>query len=101
MNSGTDPISYALQRVGRTGGVDPLVATPTQRAALSNALLQRRLIWWNRRSSRYELTREGRRYLAKHAPAPIARARPRAKRGMLERLTIRVGTAACAIAAIG
>lgn len=96
-----DPVVSALDLVERTGDIRALVTTPTQRRGLTNALLKRRVIRWNRWMSRYELTRRGRRVLAEHRSARSAPLGSRARRGMVGRMTVRVGAAACVLATVG
>src|SRR5256885_2185047 len=95
-----DPVISALDLVERTGDVRAMVTTTTQRRGLADALLKRRVIRWNRRMSRYELTRRGRRALAEHRFARSASA-SHARRGMVGRMTMRVGAAACLLATVG
>src|SRR5437660_644965 len=94
---GADPEIRALDLVERTGDVRALVRTPGQGRALTNALLKRGVIRWNRRMSRYELTRRGHRLLAEHRSPHSS---PPARRGMLGRIALRISVAACLVATV-
>jgi hypothetical protein len=93
----SDPIVSALDQIDRRGDVGPLVTTVTQRAFLTNSLLKRRFVRWNRWRSRYELTQSGRRLLKGYAQAQ-SRSISRARQGMLGLLTIRIAAATCVAA---
>src|SRR4051812_19406338 len=93
----SDAIVSGLDQIDRRGDVGPLVTTITQRAVLTNGLLKRRFVRWNRWRSRYDLTPSGRRLLAGYAQAQ-SRSTSRAKRGRLRLVAIRIPAAAATMA---